>query len=341
MSDTLRIGFIGAGENTRIRHLPGFQAIEQVSCEVVCNRSVASAQRVADAFGVPRVAEHWLEVVTDPELDAICIGTWPYLHAEATVAALEAGKHVLCEARMAMNLAEAEAMYSAHQRNPHLVAQLVPAPLSFGFDAYLRDFAAAQPLREIIVTHWLDMNANASAPMNWRQNRVLSGNNCMTMGILYETVRRWLGDRDPVWVQAQGKGFTPTRLDVESQTQIPVTIPETLQVCAGYADGLSLNLNISGLAIGKSRFDALINAKEQSLYYDMANQTLDQHSLAGTSTPITPDPQAVWRVEADFIDSIRKGTPIQLTGFADGLRYMRFTERVASSLLQSGSRQDW
>lgn len=63
------------------------------------------------------------------------IGTWPYLHAEATIAALEHGKHVLCEARMACDLAEAQAMDAAAQAHPDLVAQIVPAPFSLDFDA--------------------------------------------------------------------------------------------------------------------------------------------------------------------------------------------------------------
>ncbi|WP_247477143.1 Gfo/Idh/MocA family oxidoreductase [Bradyrhizobium sp. 169] len=50
------------------------------------------------------------------------------MHAEATIAALNAGKHVLCEARMALNAREAHAMLAASRRNPSLVAQIVPAP---------------------------------------------------------------------------------------------------------------------------------------------------------------------------------------------------------------------
>ena len=42
-------------------------------------------------------------ILRDPAIDAVCIGTWPYRHREYVVRALEAGKHVLTEARMAMN----------------------------------------------------------------------------------------------------------------------------------------------------------------------------------------------------------------------------------------------
>lgn len=53
--ETLRIGFIGAGGNTTLRHIPGLQAIEGVELVAVCNRSEESGRRVADEFGIARV----------------------------------------------------------------------------------------------------------------------------------------------------------------------------------------------------------------------------------------------------------------------------------------------
>ena len=54
------------------------------------------------------MADTWADVIDDPiAVDAICIGTWPYMHRTLVLAALDAGKHVLTEARMAMNAAEA------------------------------------------------------------------------------------------------------------------------------------------------------------------------------------------------------------------------------------------
>ena len=56
---SLRIGIVGAGENTRTRHIPGFQKIEGVEVVAVCNRSRVSGQKVADEFGIPAVHEDW------------------------------------------------------------------------------------------------------------------------------------------------------------------------------------------------------------------------------------------------------------------------------------------
>ena len=70
-------------------------------------------RRLSREYGIPRTAEHWQDLVADPDIDALVIGTWPYLHCPVTLAALEAGKHVLTEARMALNAAEAHRMLAA------------------------------------------------------------------------------------------------------------------------------------------------------------------------------------------------------------------------------------
>src|SRR5262249_37043607 len=129
----IRIGLIGAGANTRSRHIPGLKAVEGVEIVAVCNRRPESSTAAAREFGIPRIHATWEDVARDPEIDAIVIGTWPYLHAPITLAALQAGKHVLTEARMAMNAREAHAMLEAARQHPKLVAQIVPSP--FGLTA--------------------------------------------------------------------------------------------------------------------------------------------------------------------------------------------------------------
>ena len=90
-TDKIRGGVIGAGGNTTKLHIPGLLAENGVEIMSVANRTSASGQRVADEFNIPRVTTHWQEIIEDPALDAVCIGTWPYMHAPMTIAALEAG----------------------------------------------------------------------------------------------------------------------------------------------------------------------------------------------------------------------------------------------------------
>src|SRR5436190_1034255 len=142
---TIRVGFVGAGNNTRRRHIPGFQKQPGVELVAVANRTKESGERVAREFGLARVYEDWRDLVRARDVDAVCIGTWPYMHCEITVAALEAGKHVLCEARMAMDAAEGRRMLAAARRASNLVAQLVPAPHTLEVDATLQSLLAELP----------------------------------------------------------------------------------------------------------------------------------------------------------------------------------------------------
>src|SRR5690606_32921815 len=114
----------------------------------------------ADAFGIPRVASEWQAVLEDESLDAVVIGTWPYLHAPITIAALAAGKHVLCEARMAMNAEEARRMCDAARGRPELVAQIVPSPFTLRWDNTLRRLLDGKVIGDLIA---VDVFANCGA----------------------------------------------------------------------------------------------------------------------------------------------------------------------------------
>src|SRR3954447_18728260 len=138
MTDKIRVGVVGAGANTRLHHIPKLQKIEGVEIVCVANRTRGSSERVAQEFGIPRVHESWEALVSDGGIDAVMIGTWPYMHCPITLAALAAGKHVLTEARISMNAAEARQMLGASRRHPGLVAQVVPSPYGLrGHDVML------------------------------------------------------------------------------------------------------------------------------------------------------------------------------------------------------------
>ena len=78
------------------------------------------------------------------------IGTWPYLHCPVTLAALAAGKHVLTEARMAMNAAEAHRMLAAARAHPELTCMVVPSPFTFAIDAAIAQRVTDGYLGELI-----------------------------------------------------------------------------------------------------------------------------------------------------------------------------------------------
>src|SRR3989449_9505930 len=102
MTDTtLRVGFVGAGNNTRRRHIPGFQKQPDVDLVAVANRTKESGERVAKEFGVARVYADWRDLVPARHGDAVCGGTWPAMHCEITPPPLRARHPAPCAAPLA------------------------------------------------------------------------------------------------------------------------------------------------------------------------------------------------------------------------------------------------
>jgi predicted dehydrogenase len=328
---SIRVGVIGAGANTTSRHIPGLQAMEGVEVVSVCNRSRESSERVAKQFGIPTVYENWIDLIEADDTDAIVIGTWPYMHARLTIAALNADKHVMCEARMAMNATEAHEMLSAAQTNPHLVAQIVPSPFTLGVDKTIKRLLAEGYLGDLLAIEgrvggtFLDTDA----PMHWRQDFNLSGYNTMTMGIWYEALMRWVGHATRV--TAFAKTFVKMRRDEEGVFKA-VRIPEHIDVLADMACGAQLHLQVSTIA-------GLAGAPEIFLFGSRGTLRFSQGKLYGgqrddkelKGITIPANEQGGWRVEEEFVNAIRGKEPITHTNFEDGVKYMEFTEAALRS----------
>ena len=129
MSQTpIRIGIIGAGGIVKTRHLPGLAKVDDCQVVAVHNRRRANAEAVAAEWKIPHVVDSAEAVYGRADINAVLIGTTPYLHKELTLKSLAAGKHVFCQARMARDLAEARDMLAAARAYPRLVTMICPAP---------------------------------------------------------------------------------------------------------------------------------------------------------------------------------------------------------------------
>jgi predicted dehydrogenase len=330
--ETIRIGIVGAGGNTTAKHIPGLQAIAGCQIVSVCNRSRDSSQRVADQFGIPTIYDSWQELVAAPDIDAIVIGTWPYLHCRVTLAALAAGKHVLCEARMAMNAQEARAMRDAARAKPQLVAQVVPSPMTLGVDATVKRLLAEGYLGDLLAIEMREGSAflDREAPLHWRQDFDLSGFNIMSMGIWYEALMRWVGDATRV--TAAGKTFARMRKDAGGALRA-TRVPEHIDVLADMACGAQAHIQISSVT-------GLAGPAEAWLFGSAGTLRFSQGRLYGgrrgdaelREIGIPPEQAGGWRVEEEFVNAIRGRETITHTSFEDGLKYMEFTEAVARSM---------
>jgi len=112
--DVLRVGIIGAGAIARDVHIPGYlKKGKKVEIVAVADVALERAEEVAKNFAIPHAFGSYQEMLKEVELDAVSVCVPNKFHAEATIAALEAGCHVLCEKPPAMTVAEAESMVKA------------------------------------------------------------------------------------------------------------------------------------------------------------------------------------------------------------------------------------
>ena len=326
--DRIRVGIVGAGHSVTLNHIPKLQAIDGVEIVSVCNRSRESSERVARRFDIPKVYDHWLEPVEATDTDAILIGTWPYMHCRVTLQALAADKHVLCQARMAMNAREAHAMLDAAREKPHLVTQVVPTLT--GVDKTAKRLIDKGYLGDVLAIRVRENGGfiERTAPLQWRQDFDLSGFNVMALGIRYEVVMRWVGEATRV--MAMGKTFVRMRQDSPGGRMRAVRMPDHLDVIADMACGAQAHLTFSqvtGLALenGISVYgsEGTLRLSGGRLYGGRRGETALHE--------ITVPEEGGTRVEQQFIEAIRGEGTVTQTTFEDGVKYMEFTEAVARS----------
>src|SRR3989440_9765750 len=251
----LRMGIVGAGNIVRTRHVPELKKHPDVEIVAVSNSTYESGEKFCKE-NCPSATPmaNWADLLAVPDLDIIWIGTPPYMHSAITVSALEAGKHVFCQARMSMDLAEAQEMLAASKRSPELVTMLCPPPMGMRADLLVKKLLAenyiGQPHHvrlQSFTSSYLDPNA----PPHWRQRIELSGLNVLTLGIYVEVLQRWLGDISGVF--ARGKIIYPIRQGYE------VIIPDLLTVLCKFENGAEGVLEFSGV-------DALASGDRLEIY---------------------------------------------------------------------------
>jgi len=116
----LKAGIIGCGGIANKKHMPSIKKTGMVDMVAFCgSRDETHATAAAMEFGTrdAKVYSHYTQLLDDPEIDMVYVLTPNSSHAEISIAALDAGKHVMCEKPMAKTSAEARAMVAAAKRN--------------------------------------------------------------------------------------------------------------------------------------------------------------------------------------------------------------------------------
>ena len=123
MAEPLRIGTLGAAKIAPTALLKPAKTVPEVAVVAIAARDRARAEKMAGKHGIPTVHDTYEQVVNDPNVDAIYNPLPNGLHGKWTIAALEAGKHVLCEKPFTANAEEAEGVTAVAQRSGRVVME--------------------------------------------------------------------------------------------------------------------------------------------------------------------------------------------------------------------------
>ncbi len=334
--NTIRIGIVGAGNNTRLRHVPGFRAIEGVELIGVVNQTLESSARAAQEFEIPKIYDNWQQLVEDANVDAVMIGTWPNMHCEVTCAALNSGKHVMTEARMARTASEAYRMLKTSQAHPELITQIVPSPFGLAQDQFVRDLISdgfLGMLRELVVIGADDTFWDTSQDLHWRQDSEISGFNVLMTGIMHESALRWTPQ--PTRVFAQTATFQPNRPGPSPAGNTFATIPDSVQIATQLEGGGRGLYHLSGIALFGPGLQLHLYGSKGTIKLQFTSRERLLIGKAGDAElhepEIPPDTLGGWRAEAEFIGAIRGEETVRFTDFETGVKYMEFTEAVSQS----------
>jgi predicted dehydrogenase len=340
MTKKIRIGIIGAGGIFRSRHFPGLAKVKDAEVAAICNRSAGSGRKIAKEFGLEP------DIMTDPhaliardDIDAVMIGTWPYMHMPFVLESLDAGKHTWVQARMAMNLREAKAMY-ARSEETGLATQICQPPHALGGDYYMRHLIAngyVGDVRNVVVRSMKPDLLDPKTALHWRQIGRYSGLNTMAVGMLVEFVHRWCGYTASV--SAQAETFIKQR-PVGRGKMGDVERPDTVNMLTTLESGATAVYMFSGTAkCAPSERIEIYGSNGTLVYHTNADIALQKiYGAKGNAAQLKelPVPKKFWRgwtVEEDFLNAIKTGENAEST-FFQGVKYMEFTEAAFRSIEQ-------
>ena len=335
MAQRVGVGIIGAGNFTQSTILPNFQKLPDVEVLTVCNRTQESVDKVAEKFGIPRKTTDYREVLAQDDIDAVLVGTPPYFHLEAVLAALDAGKHVLCQTRFAENAKDAREMRDRAQlkaRERGLKTMLARPDSYVRGDRFVRHLLATEyvgRVHQVLAYRIMPTFVDSKAPLQRRQNiKNFGAINPMHIGFYWDVLAPWFGNAKRVLSQAHT--FTTERPEYPEGPIVQVGLPDTVTAIAEMESGaVVMNLQCWAARFGSSRIE--IYGEDGTLVYNARGDQITG-ARAGDDDlaplPIPADLENNWHVEEDFIRSVRGEVSEASPSFEDGMKNMEYLEAV-------------
>ena len=344
--DQIRIGVIGTGSIAR-EHLKAYKKNPHVEIYALCDLNADLVAQCAEEFGVPaeRTFTNCEEMLKLPEIDAVSICTWNAAHAPCAIAALNAGKHVLCEKPMAMNAEEAKAMKEAAERNGKLL--MIGFVRRFGNDCdILMDLISNDQFGEIYYAKATYLRRNGN-PGGWFGDKARSGGGpLIDLGVhVIDLSRYLLGRPKPVSVYGAtfrklgnrpdikgGKAYLSARAndttvcDVEDLATALIRFDNGAVVSVEASFSLNLKKDVGSIELFGTKAGAKIDP-ELEMYSEM-NGYMTNVTL---TNPTALSFDGLFAREIDhYVDCVRLGLPCRSPA-EDGITLMKILDAIYES----------
>lgn len=369
----LRVGmigykFMGRTHSNAWRQVPHFFSLPaQPILHTVCGRDPEGVKGAAKKLGWQNYSTDWSAVIGNPEIDMIDITTANNSHAEIAIAALKAGKSVLCEKPLARDVSEAKKMFEAAKKSDavHMVChnyRRIPAI------AHAHEMIARGKLGRIFhfrARYLQDWIADPSTPLNWRLQSDIagSGSHGDINAHIIDLGRYLVGEIDEVcglletFVKERPIASSSDGLKAKaSNKKGTVTVDDAVLTIGRFQNGALMNLEATRFAYGRKNCVQIeINGSKGSLYFDFEDMNRlkyynadDPSDLRGFRDIIVTEGEhpymAAWwppghiigyehtfiHVVADFITAVVKRKAVQPT-FEDGYRNQCVLDAISRS----------
>jgi len=344
---TLRLGMIGTGFARRVQ-LPATRLVPGVEVTAIASGRRVNADATAREFGIPNVFDDGEALARSDAVDAVIVSSTPDTHARYASAALDAGKHVLCEKPTALSAAEAATMRDAAARHPDRLAWMDHELRYEPNRRKVRDLIRAGAIGEVehlelVLRPYLRGDGRpqaANAPWNWWFDRARGGGILGAVGShLIDLCRFWTG-QEVTWVAGSVATFVAERTD-EQGVRHPVTADEYASCVLRVGEGAFATLTLTTAAHHGSGHWGQITGRDGTLVLSGEHKLEIGRPGAALADASVPDelwerttPNNMWarsfvRLLRDFTAAAQGAAPAgEPATFADGWRIQRVIDAV-------------
>ena len=367
MPKTLNVGMIGykfmgrAHSNAWLRAPQFFDLKARPVMEVICGRNKAGVSATACRFGWKRFETDWRKVVGDPTIDIVDINTPNDMHAEMAIAAAKAGKAILCEKPLALNVKQARAMADA-VRKAGVVNMVCHNYRRIPAIALAKKMIEANDLGTIYhyrARYAQDRLVDPNFPISWKLQSKIAGSGVLgdILSHIADLGRYLVGEFSEVCGQMET--FIKERpLPSDPNKKGKVTVDDAVMLIGRFRNGALANLEATRYALGrKNGLQIEINGSKGSLAFDFedmnrlkfyngqdpADRRGFRDILVTQGGGVHPYIGAWWppghiigyehtfvHTVADFVNAVVDGRSVQPT-FEDGLANQIVLEAVQKS----------